>query len=236
MSRQTNIGESNPKMDSSNACFRLAMEKFDAENARVPNVEIVGGVPRPRELLYAERLSEWVLRLAPDGSEVLRLAARCQHIGRWLIPRQSQPMTRPGYLRWRNELKELHAQTAAKVLRQAGYTDDLIQKVQDLNRKSNFPRDAESRVLEDALCLVFLEFQFAALADKMGEDKMINTVQKTWKKMTPAAQARALALPLGSKEKALVQRALQAAANPGPSPSAASTQFTASTASPTSAS
>lgn len=98
-----------------------------------------------------------------------------------------------------------------------------------MSRKSNFPRDAESRVLEDALCLVFLEFQFAALADKMGEDKMINAVQKTWKKMTPAAQARALALPLGPKEKALVQRALQAAANPGPSPSAASTQFKTST-------
>jgi hypothetical protein len=98
-----------------------------------------------------------------------------------------------------------------------------------MSRKSNFPRDAESRVLEDALCLVFLEFQFAALADKMGEDKMINAVQKTWKKMTPAAPARALALPLGPKEKALAQRALQAAANAGPSPSAESTQSTTST-------
>ena len=137
-------------------------------------------------------------------------------------------MTRPGYLRWRNELKELHAQTAGKILRQAGYTDDIIQKVQDLNRKSNFPRDPESRVLEDALCLVFLEFQFAALADKMGEDKMINAVQKTWKKMTPAAQTRALALPHGPKEKALVQRALQAA-NSGPSPSAAFPQSTTPT-------
>jgi len=75
-----------------------------------------------------------------------------------------------------------------------------------MNRKSNFPRDAESRVLEDALCLVFLEFQFAALADKMGEDKMINAVKKTWKKMTPAAQARALALPLGPNEKVRAAR------------------------------
>jgi hypothetical protein len=199
-------------MDSGNSFFDLAMGKFDEENARDPNVEAVHGQARPRELLYAERLSERVLRLEPDASETLRLAARCQHICRWKIPRQTQPMTRAGYLRWRQDLKEFHAQTAAKILRQAGYGEEIIQKVRDLNLKRNFPRDAESRVLEDALCLVFLEFQFAALAGRMGEDKMINAVQKTWQKMTPAAQAHALALPLGPKEKALVQRALQAAA------------------------
>jgi hypothetical protein len=209
--------------DSMTPSFQAAIERFDAENARDPNVEVVQGIPRPRELLYAERLSEWVARLAPTASEALRLAARCQHICRWMIPRQSQPMTRPGYLRWRNELKEFHAQTAAKILRQAGCADDLIQKVRDLNLKKNFPRDPESRILEDALCLVFLEFQFAALADKMDEDKMINAVQKTWKKMTPAAQARALALPLGPKEKALVQRALSSIASTPSTPSTTST-------------
>jgi len=208
-------------MDSSNSAFHLAMGKFDAENARDPNMEVVRGLARPRELLYAERLSAWVLRLAPGASETLRLAARCQHICRWMIPRQSRPMTRAGYLRWRNDLKEFHAQTAAKILREAGYGEDIIQKVRELNLKKNFPGDAESRVLEDALCLVFLEFQFAALAGKMGEDKMINAVQKTWQKMTPAAQSLALALPLGPKEKALVQRALQGAALAGASPSAA---------------
>ncbi len=176
------------------------MGQFDAENARDPNVELVDGVARPRELLYAERLREWVLKLAPAASGALRLAARCQHICRWMIPRRSQPMTRAGYLRWRNELKEFHAQTAAKILRQAGCGEDLVQKVRDLNLKE-FPRDPESRVLEDALCLVFLEFQFAELAGKMSEDKMINAVQKTWQKMTPAGQARALALPLGAREK-----------------------------------
>ena len=223
MSPPANPHPTGARTDSLSPSFQLAIEKFDAENARDPNMEMVQGVPRPRELLYAERLSEWVLRLAPEASEALRLAARCQHICRWLIPRQSQPMTRAGYLRWRGDLKEFHAQTAARILRQAGYADDIILRVQDLNRKRNFPREPESRVLEDALCLVFLEFQFAALADKMGEDKMINAVQKTWKKMTPAAQARALALPLGPKERALVRRALQAEANPGPSPSASST-------------
>jgi hypothetical protein len=189
--------------------FQPAIERFDAENARDPNSELSGGVSHPRELLYARRLTEWVLRLAPDASEVLRLAARCQHICRWTIPRPSYPMTRPGYLRWRADLKEFHAQTACKILREIGYAEDLIQKVQDLNLKKNFPRDPESRVLEDALCLVFLQFQFAALADKTDDGKMINAVQKTWKKMSPQAHEQALALPLASKERSLVERALK---------------------------
>jgi Domain of unknown function (DUF4202) len=192
--------------------FAAAMERFDAENALDPNPEMEGGKACPRELLYARRLTDWVLKLEPNASEHLRLAARCQHICRWKIPRQSYPMTRAGYLRWRSDLKEFHAQTAGKILREAGYGEEIVHKVQELNLKKNFPHDAESRVLEDALCLVFLEFQFAELAARMEAEKMVNAVQKTWKKMTPTAHARALALPLGPKEAALVQRALAASA------------------------
>src|SRR4051794_6730943 len=84
--------------------FKKAMARFDEENSRDPNLEIVEGAQRPRELVYAERLSAWVLNLAPDASEPLRLAARCQHICRWTIPRDSYEMTRPGYLKWRSDL------------------------------------------------------------------------------------------------------------------------------------
>jgi hypothetical protein len=192
--------------------FAAAIARFDAENALDPNMEMDDGTACPRELVYARRLTDWALKLEANASEALRLAARCQHICRWMIPRQSYPMTRPGYLRWRNDLKEFHAQTAGKILREAGYAEEIIEKVQALNLKKNFPRDPESRVLEDALCLVFLEFQFAELASRMDDEKMVNAVQKTWKKMTPAAHARALALPLGPKEAALVQRALASAA------------------------
>jgi hypothetical protein len=89
--------------------FEKAIERFDAENGRDPNAEIDRGVQQPRELLYARRLTEWVLSLAPNASESLRLAARCQHICRWMIPRENHPMNRAGYLRWRNELKQFHA-------------------------------------------------------------------------------------------------------------------------------
>jgi hypothetical protein len=189
--------------------FAKALARFDAENALDPNLEGDDGVQHPRELLYARRLTDWVLKLAPDASESLRLAARCQHLCRWMIPRETYPMTRAGYLRWRNDLKQFHAQRSAGILRESGYGEDMIDKVRDLNLKKNFPAEAESRVLEDALCLVFLEFQFAGLARKTAPDKIVNAVKKTWQKMTPAAHQQAFMLPLGPEEKRLIQQALE---------------------------
>src|SRR5271170_8001889 len=160
--------------------FQRAIKRIDAENARDPNMEPCDGAAQPRELLYAQRLTAWLLKLAPAASETLRLAARCQHICRWMIPRDSYPITKAGYLRWRNDLKNFHARKAGESLSGVGCTADVIKQVQDLNLKKNFPGDPESRVLEDALCLVFLEFQLADLAAKTAEDKMINAIQRTW--------------------------------------------------------
>ena len=188
--------------------FEAAYRGFDAPNSLDPNLEIVEGIARPRELIYAERLTHWVLKLCPDASEELRLAARCQHICRWMVARSSYPMTRPGYLKWREDLKKFHAEKAGEILRAAGYPEESVAKVQSLNLKKNFPQDPDSRVLEDALCLVFLEFQFAELAAKTSDDKMINALQKSWKKMTPAAREHAMKLRFGPKEKSLLERAL----------------------------
>ena len=188
--------------------FSAALRRCDEANARDPNHETVAGVAHPRELLYAQRLTDWVLRLAPGASEALRLAARCQHICRWESPRDAYPMTRPGYLQWRADLKKFHAQKAGEILRDVGYDEETIRRVQELNLKKNFPADAETRTLEDALCLVFLEFQLADLAAKTAEDKTINALQKSWDKMTEAARAEALKLNYGEREKALLHRAL----------------------------
>jgi hypothetical protein len=191
-----------------NEKFEAALRRFDGENSRDPNRETAGGVSHPRELLYAQRLTGWVVKLCPTASESLRLAARCQHICRWESPRENYPMTRPGYLKWRADLKKFHAEKSGAILREVGYDDETIRRVQDLNLKKHFPADAEARVLEDALCLVFLEFQFAALAAKSDDDKMINALQKSWGKMTEAARSEALKLNFGEHEKTLLQRAL----------------------------
>ena len=195
------------------ARFEAALRRFDEENSRDPNSETVGGAAIPRELLYAQWLTDWVLKLSPTASEELRLAARCQHLCRWKIPRDSYPMTRPGYLKWRADLKQFHAQRAGEILREVGYPDAVITRVQELNLKKTFPADPESRVLEDALCLVFLEHQLADLAAKTADDKVMTALQKSWKKMTPAAHAKALKLPYPPREKDLIERALKPGAN-----------------------
>lgn len=190
------------------ARFEAAIARFDAENARDPKQVICDGKPQAHELVYSRWLTDWLLRVDPQASEALQLAARCQHICRWQIPRDSYPATRAGYLKWRQTLKEFHADKAAAILEEAGYSQDVIQQVCDLNLKKNFPADPECRVLEDALCLLFLERQFNGLAAKATEEKMIVALQKCWAKMTPTAHALALKLNYTVSEKRLLDLAL----------------------------
>jgi Domain of unknown function (DUF4202) len=179
--------------------FQAAISRIDAANA---------ADPRGQELPYAQRLSAWVERLCPTAAEPLRLAARAQHLRRWESPRDSYPTGRIGYLRWREDLKQFHAEKAGEILAAVGYDAPTVDRVQQLIRKRNFPRDAEGRVLEDALCLVFLETQFTETVEKTGEEKMVVILQKTWRKMTPQAQQIALTLPMSAECRALVERAL----------------------------
>ena len=188
--------------------FMEAMRRFDEENAQDPNRILVDGVDRAHELWYAQRVTDWILRLDPDASEPLLLAARSQHICRWLIPRKAYEMTRAGYLRWRNDLKHLHAKRSAEILREVGYDETTIARVVELNLKKGLGHDPECQVLEDALCLVTLQYQLADLMAKTDPDKMVGILQKTWKKMSDAARTEALALPFTEAEDALIQKAL----------------------------
>jgi hypothetical protein len=190
--------------------FDEAIRRFDAENAQDPNFELHDGVRQPRELAYSKRLTDWVLKLCPKASEELRLAARCQHLCRWQIPRSNYPMTKPGYLQWRTELKKFHAEKSGGILREAGYPEAVVARVQSLNLKKNFPSDPETRVLEDALCLIFLQTQLDDLSEKTADEKVINALKKSWQKMTPAAHTEALKLNYSPRARTLIDQALAA--------------------------
>jgi hypothetical protein len=189
--------------------FKKTVERFDQENARDPNLELENGRLVPREWLYAQRLTRWVLALTPNPSPELLLASRCQHLCRWKIPRSSYPQNKAGYLRWRNDLKQFHAQKAGEILLESGHSEETIAKVQELNLKKNYPDDPESRVLEDALCLVFLQYQLGEFAEKTAPEKVVNALRKSWAKMTPAARQHALQLPFGPRESQLISQALK---------------------------
>ena len=191
-----------------NARFQEALRHFDAENERDPNLELVDGTSTPHEWIDAQRLYAWVLKLRPGASEALRLAARCQHIRRWEIPRASYPLTRAGYHQWRIQLRKFHSETSGRILREAGYADATVETVQALNLKKNFPADPEAQTLEDALCLTFLQWEFPHFASRTETQKMLGILRRTWSKMSPAAHDEALRLPLADGPRLLVEQAL----------------------------
>lgn len=185
-----------------------ALRRIDEVNAEDPNQDLAEEKKEPRELLYSKRLTNWVKKLAPEASDALLIAARAQHIERWLVPRNTYPMTRVGYLKWREDLKKFHAQKTASILEEIGYGSEFIGHVKNLILKKNFPKDPEARILEDALSLVFLEFQFSELAQKTESAKMVDILRKAWKKMTPEAQKIAQTIFYPPNEAALIQKAL----------------------------
>lgn len=198
-------------MSEGSAKFNAAVEAFDEANAADPNIVEAGGKQWPKELLYARQMAEWMDRFAPDASEALRVAARCQHIRRWEIPRDSYPRDRVGYLKWRTELKNMHARIAGEILAAVGYDDETIGRVQSLLKKERLKHDPETQTLEDVVCLVFLENWFADFAKQHDPDKIVDIVAKTWKKMSSAGHEAALAMAhkLPGDALALVQRALK---------------------------
>jgi hypothetical protein len=181
-----------------------ALARIDAVHAEDPDKE--GG--RPKELVYAERMSAWLSKLAPQASEALRLAVRCQHLRRWAIPRGAYPEGKPGYLRWRREQALAHAALAGEILVQAGYGAETVRRVQSLIRKERVKLDPEAQLVEDAACLVFLEFEFAGFAAKHDEAKLVEILRKTWAKMSPQGQKEALGLQLPAHLRATVGKAL----------------------------
>ena len=187
---------------------RAAFDRFDAANACDPHDELSDGQSVPRELLYARRMTAWLERVEPDASEALRLAARAQHIRRWEIPRGSYPMTRAGYHQWRTRLGQFHAQLAGEILREVGYDEPTVSRVQSLIRKERLKQDAEAQTLEDVICLVFLESYFADFAKQHDDEKVIGILRKTWRKMSRRGHRLAMGLPLAPQTRSLLERAM----------------------------
>lgn len=176
--------------------FEAAIAAIDAANAEDPNVEVVDGRPFPKELLYAQRMSEMLDRYAPDAPDTVRLAARAQHIQRWKTPRSAYPMDRQGYLQWRTGLYRFHTDTAARILREVGYDDETIAHVSAAIGKKGLKVNPETQLLEDVIGLVFLEHylaDFAAQHADYDEEKWLRILRRTWSKMSPRGREFALA-------------------------------------------
>ncbi len=192
--------------------FERAIAAIDAANARDPNRILVRGSTRPKELAHAELATDWVQKLDPESSEELLLAARAHHIERWTRPRQDYPAGRTGYLRWRKNLQDLHAVRVGEILTEQGYDEEAVARVQELVRKRDLKQDPEVQVLEDALCLIFLETQLHELVERLSDDeKVIDVLVKSLRKMSAPGRRAALELDYLPADRALLDRALERA-------------------------
>ncbi|KAI0534629.1 hypothetical protein GGR58DRAFT_49138 [Xylaria digitata] len=196
--------------------FAAALKAIDDSHAEDPRtVPSADGSDEkvPNELHYARKMSRWLAVRCPDASPTLQLACRAQHFRRWEIPRDSFPMTRAGYLTWRAKQKTQAAgkiKTLLSSIPSTALAAEDIDRVAALVRKENLSADAETQVLEDVACLVFLDDQLDDFEkrDDVDEDKMVNILRKTWAKMSPRGREIALDMRLSERAKALVGKAL----------------------------
>jgi hypothetical protein len=197
-------------MSEVNTRFAKAIEALDSYNMKDPNKELVDGKSYPKELLYAMRMSETLKHYAPDADDITKLAARCQHIGRWEIPRGKYPEGKKGYLQWRSEEKMHHARIAESLLDTCGYDTDTIEKVKFLLLKKELFTNPQTQLLEDVVCLVFIEHYLDEFAAKHEDDKVIDILRKTMKKMTPRAIQAVGNIKLSERMKGLISKAASA--------------------------
>lgn len=185
-----------------------ARQLIDAAHAADPTHAPDG---RAAELVYADHMEAWVARLVPDATPLLRLAARCQHLERWSVPRATFPDGKAGYLAWRRSLYTQQAERARALLLEAGVPAADAADVATWVSKTGLKTNAGTQALEDAACLVFLENEIGAFAAQHAaypREKFVDILRKTWRKMSPRAQQAALALALPAAIAALVREAV----------------------------
>jgi hypothetical protein len=183
-------------MSEQSSTFEKAIALIDAANSEDPNKVAADGKDWPKELLYSQRMSDMLQRFMPEADDAVKLAVRAQHVQRWKSPRDAYPMDRIGYLQWRKDLYKIQAETAAGLLQQAGYGEELIGRVRESVAKKRIKENPDTQVLEDVTDLVFIEHYMQAFVDKhpeYDEDKWLDIVRKTWNKMSAEAQQFALA-------------------------------------------
>ena len=188
--------------------FQNASATIDAENVQDPNSEIYLSKTYPKELLYSNRMYERLMDFYPNASEAVQIASKAQHICRWKMPRESYPMDRVGYLKWREDLKKFHAKMTTEILKKAGYSLEFMGRVSFLIEKKSLKKDAETQLLEDVICLVFLEYYFDPFVQKHDREKMKNIILKTWNKMSEAGHQEALKINFSDANFQLIKEAL----------------------------
>ncbi|MGE4612010.1 MAG: DUF4202 domain-containing protein [Paracoccaceae bacterium] len=192
--------------------FEAVIAAIDEANAEDVRLIAVEGTEYPFETVYADRMTETMTEMYPDASELLRIAARAQHIRRWEIPRDQYPKNRQGYQKWRLTLRKMHAQMVGDIMSRNGYSENDIARVGMFLQKQSLKKDAESQALENVVDVVFLDYywdDFVAKYSDYDDEKLIDIVGKTLRKMSTKGHQAALALDLPPETTRIVLAAVE---------------------------
>jgi hypothetical protein len=198
-------------MFKNNPRFIAAIADIDAANAEDPRTVSVDGKERSYESVYSERMTVVLERIYPNASELLHIAARAQHIKRWEIPREEYDEGQQGYNQWRTKCRDHHAALTGMIMLANGYSDEDVAHVAMLLKKQKLKREEESQALENVVDVVFMEFYWEDFARKYShydDDKMVDIIGKTLRKMSGVGHEAALALDMSDKTRELVMRAV----------------------------
>mmetsp|Transcript_2258 Transcript_2258/g.2890 ORF Transcript_2258/g.2890 Transcript_2258/m.2890 type:complete len:243 (-) Transcript_2258:103-831(-) len=198
--------------------LQRVLKRIDALNAQDPRIDVdEGGRSYPKELLYGKRMTTCLNSFCPNSSDLLQIAARGQHIARWKSKRSDYPVGRSGYLKWRSDLYSFHGDILSSIMLEEGYEKAEADKIYYILSKKGIKsqeaakRDYDSQTIEDVACLVFLKHYwkpFTSSQDDINEEKLINIVQRTWKKMSDKGHNAALKLDLPPEELKVINKAL----------------------------
>lgn len=180
--------------------LQCALEAIDRANQADPNEERFGDESLPKEYAYSLHMTRWLFELEAEPSERMQIACRAQHIERWTMPRKDYAEGRKAYYQWRQACGRMHGRRAADIMADCGYPPEEFERVETILTKRELRQDADTQLLEDVACMVFLERYFAEFYEQKADydrEKWLRIVRRTWGKMSPRGHEAALKLAEG---------------------------------------
>ena len=161
-----------------------AVELINSVHNQDPNSETIDGVDIKAELLYSQRMLDILQKVQPNASLELQLAAQCQHISRWSIPRTTFSMDKKGYYQWRAAIMEHQLSVTSSVLKQAEINEQSIEIVVDTLKNKADKTNINASIIEDTACLTFIKWYLVPFAGQFDPEKAKVILQKTVGKMS----------------------------------------------------
>ena len=120
-------------------------------------------------------------------------------------------MDRKGYHQWRTYLYTYQAEKAAHLLREVGYSKESVSAISEMIEKKDLKTNADSQLIEDVVCLVFLQYYIEDFVEKHKSDmeKLKRIILRTWNKMSDKAHNEALKIPFKEDLKNTIVEAIQ---------------------------